>query len=272
MADSQAIGTVSSTTTAHEQITNTSGADLEKETAQAQTEDQILVQTCAAMVNNPHESASQISGFTASPITPPLGTGVPGQNKCIVDYNHQPYSMTWSGSPHEYPDLERFPHLENVEVSLINQNPTIAAIWRDSELLDYGTHASVRIAESDLFPILKFAHHDKLSIHLIAHEFDVLAALKKKGLSVVDFDPQPIMDSGTFCGYRMEKLFRVELDEFRSRIDDIKYELDRFHSASFSHGDFSPSNVMKDKNGHIVLTDASCWEVRCLHFSRAGAV
>ena len=82
------------------------------------------------------------------------------------------------GSP-EYPDPERFPGLENVEVSLVHQNSGVAAIWRDSELLDYGSYASIRIAENDLFPILKLAHRDELSMKLTQHEFDILGDLPK---------------------------------------------------------------------------------------------
>ena len=43
----------------------------------------------------------------------------------------------------------------------------------------------------------------------------------------------------------MKKLFKIGLSEFHSRINDTKYELDRFHSAGFSHGDFIPSNTYR---------------------------
>ncbi|ELR01924.1 hypothetical protein VC83_04168 [Pseudogymnoascus destructans] len=192
----------------------------------------------------------------AKPITPPQSGGVRGSYECIVDYDHQAFSITWSGSP-EYPDLARFPDLKNVSVHSVHQNSRIAAIWRDSTIIDYGAYASIRVIEDGRFPILKLAHQDELSIKLIQHELDVLADLAKLGLPVVEFDQQPIRDNGVICGYRMNKLFKVELSELRSRTDDIKQTLDRLHSAGFSHGDFSPSNIMKDAGGHIILIDFS---------------
>jgi hypothetical protein len=71
----------------------------------------------------------------------------------------------------------------------------MAAIWRDSTIIDYGSHASIRITKHDPFPILKLAHSDELSIKLIQHEFNVLADLTKLGLPVVEFDQQPILDN-----------------------------------------------------------------------------
>jgi len=192
----------------------------------------------------------------AKPITPPQSAEVRGSYRCIVDYNHQPFSITWLGSP-EYPDLITFPFLKNVEVSLVYQSYEIATIWKDSIILDYGSHASIRITEHHRFPILKLAHSDDLSIKLIQHEFNILVELSELGLPVVEIDRQPVLDNGIVCGYRMKKLSKLELSEFQSRADDIKQTLDRFHSAGLSHGDVSPSNIMMDEDGYLVLIDFS---------------
>jgi RIO-like serine/threonine protein kinase len=142
-------------------------------------------------------------------------------------------------------------------VSSVHQSSEIAAIWRDSTIIDYGSHASIRDTKHGRFPILKLAHSDELSIKLIQHEFDVLAELTKLGLPVVEFDQQPILDNGVTCGYRMKKLSKLEPSELRSRTDDIKQTLDRLHSAGFSHGDFGPSNIMTDEGGRLILIDFS---------------
>jgi hypothetical protein len=194
--------------------------------------------------------------YEAKPITPPQRAGIRGSYRCIVDYNHQPFSITWSGSP-EYPDLTTFPFLKNVEISPVHQSYEIAAIWKDSTSLDYGSHASVRITEHHRFPILKLAHSDDQSIKLIQHEFAILVEIAKLGLPVVEIDQQPVLDNGIACGYRMKKLSRLDPSELQSRADDIKQTLDRLHSAGFSHGDFSPSNIMMDEDGHLVLIDFS---------------
>jgi serine/threonine protein kinase len=123
--------------------------------------------------------------------------------------------------------------------------------------MDYGSYASIRITEHSRFPILKLAHSDELSIKLIQYEFDVLAELTKLGLPVVEFDQQPIWDNGVICGYRMQKLSKLEPSKFCSRTNDVKQTLDQFHSAGFSHGDISPSNVLEDESGRIILIDVS---------------
>jgi serine/threonine protein kinase len=133
----------------------------------------------------------------------------------------------------------------------------VAGVWKGSKLIDYGSYASIRTTNHESFPILKLAHSDELSIKLIQHEFDVLADLTKLGLPVVELDEQPTLDHGVTCGYRMKQLSKLEFSELRSRNDEIKHALDRFHSAGFCHGDFTPSNIMKDENDHIILIDFS---------------
>ncbi|KAI0811387.1 hypothetical protein GGR55DRAFT_99457 [Xylaria sp. FL0064] len=198
---------------------------------------------------------NNLRGYETKPITPQIA-GVRGSYRCIVDHNHQPFSITWVGSS-EYPDLITFPFLKNVDVSSVHQSHEMAAIWKDSTILDYGSHASIRITEHHRFPILKLAHSDDLSIKLIRPEFDILVELAKLGLPIVEIDQQPLLDNGIVCGYRMKKLSKVELSELHSRADDIKQTLDRLHSAGFSHGDFSPSNIMMDEGGHLILIDFS---------------
>lgn len=57
--------------------------------------------------------------------------------------------------------------------------------------------------------------------------------------------------------YRMKKVSKLEPSELYSRTDDIKHILDQLHSAGFSHGDFSPSNIIKDEGDCIILIDFS---------------
>lgn len=205
----------------------------------------------------PTPPTQNLQACEAKPITPPQSAGVRGSYQCIVDYSHEPFLVTWSGSP-EYPDLTKFPVLHNrIDVSSVHQSSAIAAIWRDSDVIDYGSYSSIRITKHDRFPILKLAHSDELSIKLIQHEFNMLAKLTKLGLPVVEFDQQPILDNGIVCGYKMEKLSKLESSELCSRYDDVKQTLNQFHSAGFSHGDFSPSNIMQNGHGRLILIDVS---------------
>lgn len=193
---------------------------------------------------------------TASPITPPQATGSRGSYQCLVDYKHEPFFISWSGAQ-DYPDLSAFPAIDQGCVTSIQQTPAMAAIWRGSALLDYGSHASVRISDDDRFPVIKLAHPDDLSVELIQHELEALTSLSQLGYHVGDFDKQPIQDAGVICGFRMERLHKLEGSELHSRSDDIMEALSKLHSAGFCHGDLSPSNIMKDHNGTITLIDFS---------------
>ena len=77
------------------------------------------------------------------PITPPQSTGG-GFYNCIVDCEHYPFSITWPDSA-QYPDFANLD--KNMDVVLIYLSLEIAAVWRDSTLLDYGAHASIRITK-----------------------------------------------------------------------------------------------------------------------------
>lgn len=122
-------------------------------------------------------------------------------------------------------------------------------------MIDYGSYSSIRTTEHNQFPVLKLAHPDELSAKLLQHEFSILLELASLGLPVVKFDQQPILDQGVVAGYRMERLSRVELSDFEARSAEIKLSLDQLHTAGFSHGDFSPSNIMQNERGDIVLID-----------------
>ncbi|KAK4130696.1 hypothetical protein BT67DRAFT_445496, partial [Trichocladium antarcticum] len=219
---------------------------------QAKSQSESLPQT-----DLPTYSHHNPQDLEAKPITPPQGTGIRGSYQCIIDYNHEPFSVTWSGSQ-SYPDLVTFPAVEQGSVALVQQSPTIAGIWKGSTLLDYGSHASIRVSENDPFPIIKLAHADDSSLKLIQHELAALAEIFSVGFPVAAFDKDwPIQDNGITCGYRMRRLWKLEMSELESRGDDIRQALGELHSAGFCHGDFNPSNIMKDDNGDIILIDFS---------------
>ncbi len=134
----------------------------------------------------------------------------------------------------------------------------MTTIWKDSMLLMYGSHVSIRIAKKNYhFPILKLVHRNKRFIKLIQYEFDILVSLTKfAAMSVMDVDLQPIMDDGIVYGYRMkEELFGIQPSEWGSLEHNIKLVLSRLHFAGFCYRNIFPNNVMKDNNGQIILID-----------------
>lgn len=197
-----------------------------------------------------------LQDYETKPITPPQKSQSRGFYQCVVDHKHKPFLITWSGSS-DYPDLASFPDLKNVDVRGIPQSPNIATIWRQSSLLDYGSHASIRVSEHHPYPIIKLAHSSDLSLNLIQHEFCILSDLSDLGLPVAKFDRRPILDNGVVSGYQMQKLFKLEFSELSARADEIKKALNQLHTAGFCHGDFSPSNIMKDHDGNIIIIDLS---------------
>ncbi|OAA61297.1 Protein kinase-like domain protein [Niveomyces insectorum RCEF 264] len=193
----------------------------------------------------------------ATPVTPPLGTEHRGSYRCIVDYGGIPFEVIWSGKQ-QYPNFSEFPSLDTGTISSeMRQSPAMASLWRASTPVGFGSYASTRHDKSRArFPIIKLAHPDDQSRRFLQHEFSILSRLMAlPNLAVVQIDPEPILDDGLLCGFRMEELVNVPLPEFVSRKESIKHALQQLHAAGFCHGDVQPSNIMKDKTGRIVLID-----------------
>jgi serine/threonine protein kinase len=173
-----------------------------------------------------------------------------------VDYKNQLFSVTWQGTQ-DYPDFGKFPSIDHGSVTLIQQHPDIAAIWEDSAFLDYGAHASVRISKNEQFPVFKLSHNDELSLQLMQHELDALVTLSGLGYHIADFNKQPIQVTGIIYGYRMKRLYKLDVAEMQSRAKEIRKALYDLHSAGYCHGDLNPSNIMKDDDGRITIIDFS---------------
>lgn len=188
------------------------------------------------------------------PITPPerIAQGV---YRYTVEYNKRPFLVTWSGSTH-YPEMENFPDIANTKVQALPQTPAMESLWRGSELMDYGAHASIRLQRESKFPILKLTHAAELSMKLIASEFEVLLELQKS-LPVPRIDPIPLKDHGIVSGFRMELLSKLGQEDLAARAADIEQAVGRLHSAGFCHGDLSLSNIMVNEAGQIILIDLS---------------
>lgn len=198
----------------------------------------------------------------AKPITPPYCTGR-GKHSCIVEYHKKPYSLAWSGSA-QYPDLRAFP--KDLEAYPLHQSEEMAEIWRSSVLVDFGSHAVVRSSpcssdeqeqDNQYFPIIKLAHNDSESLELIRNEIKMLSDPILRSLPTPIIDEQCITKDGIPVGFRMKMLFKLEVTELYQRVNEIQQSLRQLHNAGFSHGDFSPSNVMKDEKDRIILIDFS---------------
>lgn len=199
------------------------------------------------------------------PITPPWKQRPGEVYKCIVDYQRKPYLVTWSSGSFQYPDFSAFP--ANFDYYEIRQTHEMATLWANSTPLDYGVHASVRVSipprnersenpQDDDFPISKLAHPDEDSLAMIRNEIEILSDPKMQSLPTVMIAEQPIVDEEAIVGFRMKRLTRLDFStELYERKTDIRKALERLHEAGFCHGDFTPSNVMKNELGQITLID-----------------
>jgi tRNA A-37 threonylcarbamoyl transferase component Bud32 len=74
-------------------------------------------------------------------------------------------------------------------------------------------------------------------------------------LPIPKVDEHPLLDDQGIFGYRLEYLFCLETNELLRRLPEVKKAVQQLHEAGFSHGDLSQSNIMKNKEGAIVLID-----------------
>lgn len=187
--------------------------------------------------------------------------GPQGTYQCHVDCASALFSITWSGTT-TCPDISAFPESRDIkyQVSPIHQTPEMALLWQDSTPVTYGAFAHIRRCNNQQFPMLKLAHHandDALAV--IQHEYRVLCDMQQvdPALPIPHTSPWPICDRGVVVGYRMQELHRLpfQLTRFPRLLAQVERAVERLHDAGFAHGDLSPSNVMQDGHGRVVLID-----------------
>ncbi|KAF1344784.1 hypothetical protein BDV97DRAFT_62150 [Delphinella strobiligena] len=134
----------------------------------------------------------------------------------------------------------------------------MAQVWAASGLVDYGSDACIRCVHTGLYPIVKIAlPQNEEARRRLRHEYEILGERSKLSLPIPKVDLKPLTDEDGIFGYKLEKLFRLQLSELSSRAKDIEASLDRLHCSGFAHGDLHPSNIMKNKDGEIRFIDFS---------------
>jgi hypothetical protein len=68
---------------------------------------------------------------------------------------------------------------------------------------------------------------------------------------------EPLADKDGIFGFRLERLYRVELEEFQARLQEVESLLDSLHDAGYCHGNCSFTNIMQNREGKLVLIDMS---------------
>jgi tRNA A-37 threonylcarbamoyl transferase component Bud32 len=188
-------------------------------------------------------------------ISPPSRAEEAGYYTCIIEYRNKPYSITWSGSAKQ-PDITQLSandrKCEQVDLGL-----EMSDIWSDSMFVNYGADAILRCSHLSPYPIIKLAHDGEEFRLRVQHEFEIIQDMSRNAMSlpIPKVDDNPLLDNQGIFGYRLEHLFCLEKNELLRHLPEVREAVQQLHEAGFSHGDLSQSNIMKNKEGGIVLID-----------------
>jgi serine/threonine protein kinase len=186
---------------------------------------------------------------TTQLVSPPQSADADRSQKCYVESDGQLYETFWEGSTC-YPDFSRAP-LYRVKLSL-NQHAT----WSCSRLLDFGSGAVIRTFDEGPFPIVKIAHPNVEARSQIRHEYNFIKGMADFA-GIVRAHPEPLTNEEGIYGFRMEHLHKIEFQDVEARSKEVWEMVKTLHALGYCHGDLSPSNVMRNGAGHLVLIDFS---------------
>jgi serine/threonine protein kinase len=181
-------------------------------------------------------------------VSPPLPAACRGSFKCYVEAEGHMYEVFWEGS-------QCYPDFDSVALRPVKMSDEMALTWSHSNFVDFGSNAVVRECNEGDFMIVKIAHPTAEARQLIQHEYDFMRNLA--GLPAPKVDPQPLTDHDGIYGFRMEYLWKIDFQELHGRGNEVWEAVGALHGKGMCHGDLSPSNVMSDKEGRLVLIDFS---------------
>lgn len=203
-----------------------------------------------------HTSPGTQSSKMITPISPPFAIDKKAKRYgCYIDIDAVPHQASWTGDwgVFDFTDTSRLLGFQLVPLHLTTE---IFEVWKSSELLPlaFGSHASARLGRNDSHPILKIAHPNTESRHLIAREFNLMRDLSHLD-SVAQVADQPLKDENGFFGFRLELLQRVELEDLQIWFAEVESLVDSLRAAGWCHGDCSPGKIMRKREGKLVLID-----------------
>jgi tRNA A-37 threonylcarbamoyl transferase component Bud32 len=153
--------------------------------------------------------------------------------------------------------MSQFPNRQQYDCEQVNLDPEIPKLWSSSTFVDYGADAVLRCSHVGPYPIMKLSHPDQISRARIQHEISMIKDMTRTSqvLPIPKMCDSLLSDGLGVFGYRPERLTRLERRELQSRLPEVREAVRFLHQAGFSHGDLSPSNVMKNDQGAIILID-----------------
>ncbi|OBT87950.1 hypothetical protein VE02_04530 [Pseudogymnoascus sp. 03VT05] len=180
-----------------------------------------------------------------------------------IDFKGDEYLLRWDGDWRKTPDLTSFPLVNNATVTLIPHSERVKDLWATSQVLEYGADSHIRILDScaDEFSVCKVAIDDRQR-RLLKDEFSILQHLSSKDIPVVRVHQEPLTDEQGIFGFRMERLFKIEMDNAADYIPEIAKAFGEVHQSGVVHHDISPSNIMLNQKGQVTI----------IGFGRAGYI
>lgn len=172
---------------------------------------------------------------------------------CYIDIDRTPHEASWTGDWAIF-DFTTTSQIPNFKLSPLQFTKELSAIWKSSSPLAFGSHASVRSSETTSYPVVKIAHPTHQSRRLIEREFNIMRDLSKLD-AVARVAGEPLTDRDGIFGFRLERLYHVDLEDLQSRFQEVQLLLDSLHAAGYCHGDCSFSNIMQNQDGRLVLID-----------------
>lgn len=145
--------------------------------------------------------------------------------------------------------------VDNAVVNAVSVSCAMAETWAESTLVDYGADACIRCTHADDLPMIKIALPDKTARLRLRYEFDITRQLADGSLPVAKVGTDPLIDGDGMYGYRLEALRKITACELNRYSEKTRAAISYFHTEGFSHGDLSPSNVMRNYKDDVVLID-----------------
>lgn len=172
-----------------------------------------------------------------------------------IEHEGHEYRVCWTGNWRDTPDLSYFPQVD-ASVTFITHSREVEELWAKSFVLRCGADSHIRILNNkeDAFPVLKVGMDDRQR-RLICNEFSILCYLASHGCPVVRVHPDPLVDNEGIFGFMMEELFEIKVASGQIYTAQIASCIEQIHQKGVIHNDLSPSNLMKNKEGHVTLID-----------------
>jgi hypothetical protein len=172
---------------------------------------------------------------------------------CYMDVDGIPHEASWTGDWAVF-DFTDPSMILDFRLSPLQLTTEISTIWKRSRPLAFGGHASVRFEDVDRYPVVKIAHPSNKCRRLVEREYNIMRDLSDLNAVALVAD-EPLADKEGVFGFRIERLYPVELEELQARFQEVERLVDSLKDAGYCHGDCSFSNIMQDAEGKLVLID-----------------